>query len=685
MFKKIMCIISTLIILLSISIVPVLADDTTQGVSSGPDVNEWTVNHWATYLSDIDLTAKDYSFINDIVDYDYNFISIDTSKNQNNNYYLTSYYIKGSQLSYMATEANGYVISDSVFTGNYICFNNNTLGNNLNVVNNKSQYDGYSSLFGMYYHNSLNVVNNSFIWLVSDLSIYNSMVETYPNYSSQIYYCADPTSSFIKYISGVNIDLNKVVAPDGFNKTGIKYSSGFDSPYGKYLIKPYEDEQENLVTAGLFSDLDIYYDSYFNRGSSYDHSETIQFYIDVSDVFVEEYGYTLFDYYSNDWELPNMTDFFEKHFKVVHYEKDYLSPLEFFQLSNSNITSLNNVISIEKVEESYFLKFTMLSEYSVTYNVGVEPGTSNMSNSILTFNGSKVTHTCQRIGAIVGDDNNKGLGSDISQADDSLSRPPTKDELKEHGFDYGYPNTQGSYPYKLTIYRNGVEYFQMYFSKMPSVSSTYYSDKCIDYGVNVSNMKVYMYFKEQHMSKAFDFTNNNQDVYNSDLVKPGGAYDEIIFKPVDEFTGRLLNALLGVNVSEFNNTYTLHFWTNYTGTFENMNGFYCKFNWDLQNSGHFQKNNSDDMYDYTQDYMPEDSFVDNNGNVHGGAVETPTEEPVYNGFNNSEFSFDENNLWDYADSFLNFCARAFKVLPAFIWQLIGCSMVVVIILRIVGR
>ena len=48
-----------------------------------------------------------------------------------------------------------------------------------------------------------------------------------------------------------------MVAPDGFNKSAIKLCNSLDSPYGKYLIKPYEDDQENLVTAGLFSNLNI--------------------------------------------------------------------------------------------------------------------------------------------------------------------------------------------------------------------------------------------------------------------------------------------------------------------------------------------------------------------------------------------------------------------------------------------
>ena len=683
MLKRILCtFLCALIILIPLAVIPASADDTTateHGGSSGSfgddlsNVNLWDYNMWS------DILPEGYQLPSDIDNYV--------------GYQSQFFY------GYTSEVLNSYAYVD--FWNSGMTFTNNDKDIGLCSIGVAEPTDVYSlyvdridNIFSKKYENVSGYLwtldnqiasDESKVFIVNDLSVYKSMVaDMGSDEDKTIYYCDNIIQSLVDYVTIGDLEFNKVVAPEGFTNTGIKYSDSLDSPYGKYLFKPYEDEQENLVTAGLFSDLDIYYDSEFNRGSSYDHSETIDFYIDVSDAFTEEFGNTLFDYYNYKWDLPDMTDFFNKHFKSIHYDSDAFNSLDFFRLSNSNITSINDVLSIAKVEDSYFLKFSLLSEYSVTYNIGVEPGTSNMTNSILTFLGSKVTHSCTHIGNITGEIGN-GLGSDISQADDSLSRPPTKDELKNFGFEYGYPNTAGSYPYKLTIYRNGQEYFQMYFSKMPSVTSTYYTDKCIDYGINVSNMKIYMYFKEQHMSKLFNFTNDNSDVYNSDLVNQGGFYDEIMFKPIDDYTGRLLNALLGVNVSEFNNTYTLHFWTNYTGTFENMNGFYCKFNWDLESSGHFQRVNSDDDYDYSQDYDVDEGFTDNNGNIHGGAVETPTESSDYNGFNNEDFSFDENNLWKYADSFLGFCARAFKVLPSFIWQLIGCSIVIVIVLRIVGR
>ncbi|MGO5078368.1 hypothetical protein ACTQ3J_11290 [Oscillospiraceae bacterium LCP25S3_E3] len=129
----------------------------------------------------------------------------------------------------------------------------------------------------------------------------------------------------------------------------------------------------------------------------------------------------------------------------------------------------------------------------------------------------------------------------------------------------------------------------------------------------------------------------------------------------------------------------MYAWTNYTGKFpDNYNGFYCQFNWDLENSGHFQKNNSDDDYDYSNDYKKDNGKKDNNGNTHGGAVGKPTEAPSQ-GFNNTNFSFDDNTLWSYANQFLVFCARCFTVLPAWIWLLIASGIAIIIVLRILGR
>lgn len=660
MFKKIICVLTTLIILVSTFILPASADDTS--------AQNWNIINWQSFFgSDFDVTKLPgyETYVNDYF--------------KTNGYVVNNSIILGSNFDGVNPGVLTLYVTDGEF---------NIKTGTLNSGNPCYDISGASNST---YIASLTIWKNSRdIHLSKSVSLggkYTHLVTSDKNLyiDSKIihfYYCDNPYKSFLDYLNIGKADFNKIEPPEGFNKSAIKDSYCFDNPYNNYGFKPYENDFENYLTSGLFSDLNIYYDSYFNIDSEHEHSETINFYVDMTSSdgnLVEDYhdhfSKHLLDYYLGV-EIPEkeLSSFINSHFRAVHFERDSYSVLDFFNpgYSDYDYSSFNEFISVEMIDSKCYLKFTLGSDYTFSGNI---------------FLGHRITHTCSYIntdtGAIGGSGN--GFGSDLSEADDTLSRPLTKEDLKDIGFNYGFPNTVGSYPYKLTIYRNGKEYFQMYFSKMPSVASTYYSNKCIDYGVNVMNTKVYMYFKEQNMSKQFDFTNNNDDIYDSDMVQSGGIYDNFMFKPIDEATGHLLNSLLNVNISEFNNTYTLHFWTNYSGTFENMNGFYCKFNWDLEGSGHFQKNNSDDDYDYTQDYEADESITDNNGNIHGGAVEIPTKEPINTGFNNGDFSFDENNVWAYANSFLNFNAKAFKVLPSFVWQLISCGIVIAIICRIAAR
>lgn len=606
-------------------------------------------------------------------------------------------------------------ISIWVTDGKFVLSNYNSGGNKwigVRVVNSTYCYEFTLWANGEFYLSNTNSISYYASMIYNDFTGIDA-----PDCTK--YQCSDIYKSLLTYLNSGNYDFNPVVPPAGFSKNAIKYSNFLDCPYGKYGAEPYENETDNYVTSGLFTDLDLYYSSKFIKGtSSTDHNEDITFYIPAVDIKTLQLLYkdvnidwssfftsaigassSSFDFSSwyKKWYLHednpaidniNWDTFFEKHFRSVHYEKDSFTPLDFFNdVYNKKYTSFNDFVKLKSIKGKLYIVFTMSSKYSVTHTgVGTVPGGgSNLGNDNAVFTGTRVTHTATRFDPKTGEvgKNKDGLGSDISQADDSLSRPPTKDELADLGFDYGYPNTQGDFPYILTMYRNGVEYFKMYFSKKPSVTSDYYSDKCIKYGFNVDNMKIYMYFKEQNMSRLFDFTNKENFTRENN---PYWEDSSFVGKDITDTTLKILSNLMNIDTSEFSNTYTLYAWTNYTGEFpENYNGFYCKFNWDLEKSGHFQKNNSDDNYDYSQDYEPDKGVKDNNGNTHGGAVEKPTEAPSYNGFNNSDFQFDENNLWNYATSFLNFCAKAFLILPAFIWQLIACSIVIIIILRIAGR
>ena len=542
------------------------------------------------------------------------------------------------------------------------------------------------------------------------------------------YQCSDIYKSFLTYLNSCNYDFNPVVPPVGFSKNAIKYSNFLDCPYGKYGAEPYENETDNYVTSGLFTDLDLYYSSKFIKGtSSTDHNEDITFYIPAVDIKTLQLLYkdvninwasfltsavgassSSFDFSSwyKKWYLLednpaidniNWDVFFETHFRSVHYEKDSFTPLDFFNdVYNKHYTSFNDFVKLKSIKGKLYIVFTMSSKYSVTHTgVGTVPGGgSNLGNDNAVFTGTRVTHTATRFDPKTGEvgKNKDGLGSDISQADDSLSRPPTKDELADLGFDYGYPNTHGSFPYAITIYRNGVEYFRMQFNKMPSVTSDYYSDKCIKYGFNIDNLKMYMYFKEQNMSKIFDFSDETVDDRNTtDKVFDYGGIS--IDNPVDVLSDeciKIFQSLLNVDTSEFSNTYTLYAWTNYTGEFpDNYNGFYVKFNWDLEKSGHFQKNNSDDNYDYSRDYQKEDVKKDNNGNIQGGGDDgaklVPTEPPGSVSSLGADFDFNANTLTGMVGGLLNFVKGILSIFPAWTWAVLLVGFTIIVVLRVLGR
>lgn len=575
-------------------------------------------------------------------------------------------------------------VTDGKFVlSNVVRGDNKTIG--VKAVNNTYCYELTLWADGQFYLSNQNSISDYISLIYSDFTGIDVSDCT-------TYLCSDVYKSFLAYLNKTNYNFNSIVPPDGFNKTAIKFYAWDDSPKGKYQLDYYDINLENYAKCGLFADVPTYYSSTFNNDKSINfmHKENITFYVDVTDVLRDMDGFnSAFNYSDSEIEnflnkdnrMSSITDYFNKHFRAVHFEKSSYSWRDFFSDTRHSNTFKFKCYIDDSMHNKVYATFDIKSYYSYLENVG------SSKTGMLT--GYRVVHTSSRIDATSGElgKNKDGLGSDISQADDTVSRPPTRQELADMGFENGYPNTEGDFPYTLTIYRNGTEYFKMYFSKKPSVSSDFYSSQCIKYGFNVDDMKIYMYFKEQNMSKLFDFTDDTVRDRNTtdNLFDYGGI---TIVDPIDVLSDqgiKIFQNLLNVDTSEFCNTYTLYAWTNYTGKFpDHYNGFYCKFNWDLENSGHFQKNNSDDDYDYSKDFKKDDGKKDNNGNIHGGAVEKPTEVST-NGFNNTDFSFDDNTLWGYSNQFLVFCARCFTVLPAWIWLLIASGIAIIIVLRILGR
>lgn len=742
MFKKIVACISA-VLFIFMSVITASADGSTtstgssgaeHGGSSGKfgddstiSINSWTWRSFDNYLHDYDLTDHVFDNLKDL-SYKMSNLSSSSCVARFDKKYLSggsflshlSFYCFDSDLSYKSSSAYDYAGSFFSSCNNFYTYN--PFNDSLSTKRCNGDLASYLSVsYGGYY-------DDNYCYIVSDIDVYRSLVSQFPNFSEQIFYCSDPLNSFLTY-SG-NYDFNPVVPPAGFSKNAIKYSNFLDCCYGKYGAEPYENETDNYVTSGLFTDLDLYYSSKFIKGtSSTDHNEDITFYIPAVDIKTLQLLYkdvdinwssfltsavgapaaaASFDFISwyKKWYLLkdnpaidniNWDIFFEKHFRSVHYEKDSFTPLDFFNdVYNKHYTSFNDFVKLKSIKDKLYIVFTMSSKYSVTHTgVGPVPGGgSNLGNDNAVFTGTRVTHTATRFDPKTGEvgKNKDGLGSDISQADDSLSRPPTKDELADLGFDYGYPNTHGSFPYAITIYRNGVEYFRMQFNKMPSVTSDYYSDKCIKYGFNIDNLKMYMYFKEQNMSKIFDFSDETVDDRNTtDKVFDYGGIS--IDNPVDVLSDeciKIFQSLLNVDTSEFSNTYTLYAWTNYTGEFpDNYNGFYVKFNWDLEKSGHFQKNNSDDNYDYSRDYKKEDVKKDNNGNIQGGGDDgaklVPTEPPGSASSLGADFDFNASTLTGMVGGLLNFVKGILSIFPAWTWAVLLVGFTIIVVLRVLGR
>lgn len=706
MLKKIVACLSAALIIF-MSVITASADGSTtstgssgaeHGGSSGKfgddstiSINSWTWRSFDKYLHDYDLTDHVFDNLKDL-SYKMSNLSSSSCVARFDKKYLSgasflshsSFYVFDSDISYKPSTSYDYACG--IYSSCHNFYTYSPFGDSVTTKSCNGALQSYLSIsYGGHY-------DDNYCYIVSDIDVYRSLVSKFPNFSEQIFYCANPLNSFLKYIDSGNYDFNPIVPPDGFNKTAIKFYAWDDSPKGEYQLDYYDINLENYAKCGLFADVPTYYSSTFNNDKSVNfmHKENITFYVDVTDVLrdIDEFN-SAFNYSDSEIEnflnkdnrMSRITDYFNKHFRAVHYEKSNYSWRDFF-----NDTRRSNTFKFKcYIDSSYHNKvyatFDIKSYYSYLEDVG------SSKTGMLT--GYRVVHTSSRIDATSGElgKNKDGLGSDISQADDTVSRPPTRQELADMGFENGYPNTEGDFPYTLTIYRNGTEYFKMYFSKKPSVSSDFYSSQCIKYGFNVDDMKIYMYFKEQNMSKLFDFTDDTVRDRNTtdNLFDYGGI---TIVDPIDVLSDqgiKIFQNLLNVDTSEFCNTYTLYAWTNYTGKFpDHYNGFYCKFNWDLENSGHFQKNNSDDDYDYSKDFKKDDGKKDNNGNIHGGAVEKPTEVST-NGFNNTDFSFDDNTLWGYSNQFLVFCARCFTVLPAWIWLLIASGIAIIIVLRILGR
>ncbi|MEE1155524.1 MAG: hypothetical protein UH241_10265 [Acutalibacteraceae bacterium] len=698
MLKRILCtFLCVLIILIPFSVISVSANE--HGGSSGSldddlsNVNLWDYNMWS------DILPEGYQLPSDIDNYV--------------GYQSQFFY------GYTSEVLNSYAYVD--FWNSGMTFTNNDKDIGLCSIGVAEPTDVYSlyvdridNIFSKKYENVSGylwtldnriVSDESKVFIVNDLSVYKSMVSDMGSDEDKtIYYCDNIIQSLKDYINFLKYDemfFDVYPVADGCQNI-IRFYDCFDSYYGKYQYDFFEDNMLNYLNSSFSINSPIYYQpkgidtNHQLDGAELQHNEMYYIYIPVP----------------NDFNMSQTNEYLTSIGSAVHFEKGFMDFGSWYDtyikpwLSRFNANSEYKLVTLRDVEPSTtdnptvnttdekqdinLLRLTFPSAYTFLE--------SSENNGGFIMTGCRTMSTGQKVDLSNGSIDNSakdGIGANIDGGD--YSEDKDRDDLLADGWKNGFPN-KSSFPYKITVNKNGYILYEIYFDKKPTIQSNFYSDSQIAYDIDFNLTRGYVYAKQQNCYIDFNFRNDNEDDYlTSDGTLTDSATDKIRKSMANKFAQMVDCFVNGVgyftqkdyeyvNYEKYLTQKIMRFWTNYTGQLTGVyRGYYVQFNWDLESDDNFIKNNSDDDHNYSDDYLADEGFTDNNGNIHGGAVDTPTESPDYNGFNNEDFSFDENNLWKYADSFLGFCARAFKVLPSFIWQLIGCSIVIVIVLRIVGR
>lgn len=665
------------------------------GGSSGKfgDDNTTTINLWSSsmfdkYLHDYDFSDISYDNLLDISRKTSSCI-VQFDKKYNSGLGFLShcnFFMCDADISYKTSTSNPTAGGIYASFFNYYQYFPHSDGFN------HRQSDGSSQAFlGVSYNGTY---SDNYCYIVSDIDVYRSLVSQFPAFSDQIWFCDNPAKSFLDYVNAGQYNFTDIKLLDGY-KNLIKFYDQFDSPKGNYNVNYYDTPLENYINSGVMFKDDVYYQNskLDDDQKAFQISQLVDFYIIPNKSTQQSFtNMRLFDFLDSNMSLNAVDNYLNENSCALYYDKSgILKTTEWYteHIVNGQSIVTNFATHFKlgywKDKQQFYIKFTMPDAYSRLDN-------ADKTSVILT--GCHTKHSCQAVNPKTGEEISAGFGKNINNADNA--KRPSKKELLDNGWQRGYPNTKGNYVYKMTLNVNGEEYLYVYFANMPSVSSNFFSDNCIQYGVNFYGTKGYFYDPVNNVSHEFDMTNfstdetrdfNNKNYFGSASVKVRDPLDA-----VKDFLGSSSQSVtadfLGIDISEFSNTFTAYFWTNYTGSLKaGYKGYYVQFNWRLEGNEHFQKNNSDDTHNYDDDYKKDEAQKDNNGNTHGGAVEDATTGNVYgdNNFRSDDFNFDDNTLWSYANQFLAFAAKCFTVLPAWIWMLIGSSFVIIIILRLLGR
>lgn len=686
MFKKIICIISTLIILIPLFAIPASATDT--------DVNLWTYKDWKNFFGEtFDFTKYTDTVIAKLEE---------LSKNEKQFVWIKNY---SEMFSYECDDDGIDIFSPDV----------STPGFSFRTSSSKVYpYTYFYPTTTSYY--SSTTAHMPFVPYSADeiyiLSDYNEYIEAVNSglFSdcSNIYYCKNPFQSLIDFIESLaydNMFYDVYPLKDGHQNI-IRFYDCFDSYYGEYQYDFYEDNMLNYLNSSFSINSPIYYQpkgldtNHQLEGADLQHNEMYYIYIPVPD----------------DFSISQTNEHLTSLGSAIHYEKGpidfgtwydtYIKPwlskvsansdYKLITLKNVEPSTTDNptVNTTDKKQDINLLRLTFPSFYTFLESSEDDKG--------FIMTGCRTMSTGQKVNLSDGsiDDTAKdGIGSNIDGGD-YLDDKDT-DDLLANGFKNGYPN-KSNYSYKITVNKNGYILYEIYFDRKPVVKSNFYSDSQIVYDVDFNLTRGYFYAKQQNCYIDFNFRNQNEEDY---LYSNGNFIDNVtddIKKSMANKFAQIVDCFVNgvgyftqkdyeyVNYEKYLTEKIIRVWTNYTGQLTGVyRGYYVQFNWDLESDKDFIKNNSDDDHNYSDDFLDDgDGFKDNNGNIHGGGTSTDTslDTSVDEDFNfDEEFEFNTESLTNMISNFLKLLTKMFSVFPEWVWAVLFIGFSIIVACRLLGR
>ena len=252
--KKILCIIFSFLILISITILPVSAadatEDTTHGGSSGSiddntgtleGVNSFSYRNWNDYLSNLDLSHIELS-----EDYDYTLPGFVVFHNDSK--YFNSFFNSNFDYEFYWDEAD----EDHRYIGV-------TMGNDFKVCINGYLNDVYGlSCENVTYDYTTFLNSEDLIIIVDNIDDYNLINTSY--FKGQVFYNPEPVQTIVDYINASKYDdmFYDVYPMSSGSKNIIRFYDCFDSYYGKYQYDFYEDNMLNYLNSSYSLNTELY-------------------------------------------------------------------------------------------------------------------------------------------------------------------------------------------------------------------------------------------------------------------------------------------------------------------------------------------------------------------------------------------------------------------------------------------